>query len=284
MAAAQHLWDSILTKCGDSYFYYNGFGIDQFRQPSFRLLERRLTDADRMNGIGWAGEAIVTTRLATSVTPRWEGERKIWGTWGSWKSGEMGLHDRPGLFDPIRVDDEVKSFWIVKINGEWHFSKNGWDFSDPTPRPEREVNLEMASNARMSCRGDDLAIPPVPVKGIQFGGEVLVVDAAKIGVRFVELTKPEMDQVRGSGTLPFFSITLPTRPFQGQVTCAGKASIGCRPEPSFGPSCGALSRWKQLSSIQIREGLWRVSIFEKARLGKARPATVSSSSRMLRNT
>jgi hypothetical protein len=84
--AAEQFWYSALTKCGDSYYAKDNREITgfelltyQFNDPSVELWSRKLTEADRLNGLEWDGSA--TLRAKTS--------RSHVGNWGEWRNGSI---------------------------------------------------------------------------------------------------------------------------------------------------------------------------------------------------
>lgn len=81
-AEAQMFWEQLLTKCGESYFY-NGdqfAGLQEFRDASFTVTPRSLTEADKLNGIRWAG-------MFTLQAKAYRDQSKFSKRWSKWKDG-----------------------------------------------------------------------------------------------------------------------------------------------------------------------------------------------------
>jgi hypothetical protein len=81
---AEQSWYSLLTKCGDSYYARDNRGytgaeliVYQFNDVSVEVKPRKLTEADRMNGVEWDGTAFL--RCKTS--------RQHVASWSPWSNG-----------------------------------------------------------------------------------------------------------------------------------------------------------------------------------------------------
>jgi len=101
---AQWFTDKTITKCGDSYYYWNdereGW-ISEFKGMQVWTSPRGLSDADRLNGYEWRGEAGVNCsvwRLYT--TPR---------GWSKW-------------MDCATATQELR---LHKLNGRWYYEDIG---------------------------------------------------------------------------------------------------------------------------------------------------------------
>jgi hypothetical protein len=99
--AAEQFWYSALTKCGDSYYAKDNREITgfelltyQFNEPSVVIWSRKLTEADRLNGLEWDGSA--TLRAKTS--------RSHVVNWGGWSNGSIFTGNM---------------IVLKKINGRW---------------------------------------------------------------------------------------------------------------------------------------------------------------------
>lgn len=97
---AEQYWGSLLTKCaGGIYGQDNRQAVDQiyeFRDVSIRVKSRPLSDADRMNGIEWSGDANFDSKTSRVLTA---------GKWGPWRDGSILLNSQK----------------MEKINGQWKF-------------------------------------------------------------------------------------------------------------------------------------------------------------------
>jgi hypothetical protein len=118
---AKQLWEKILVKCDDSYFY----GTLQMKGTSFDISEDSLSSADRANGIQWRGGAIVGSQLIRAYhpancpdDPRDACSKPNWGEWSNgtsasqWKKiVKVGTDaTRPGAPAYIRM---------TKVEGRW---------------------------------------------------------------------------------------------------------------------------------------------------------------------
>lgn len=97
---AEKYWGSLLTKCGGTlYGKDNREAVDQiyeFRDTSIRVKHRALSDADRMNGIEWSGDAYFDSKTSRVLT----GQK-----WGPWRDGSIYLNSQK----------------MEKVNGQWKF-------------------------------------------------------------------------------------------------------------------------------------------------------------------
>ena len=95
---AEKYWNSLLTKCGGTtYGKDNREAVDQiyeFRDLSIRIKPRKLSDANKQNGIEWSGDAYLESKTS-----------RILGTdsWGPWKEGSIWLNSQK----------------MEKANGQW---------------------------------------------------------------------------------------------------------------------------------------------------------------------
>jgi hypothetical protein len=92
------LWDKLLTRCGDSYYYYlwgdvrdvrGNQRVDalivEYKNASFDFESLPVSEADKLNGVQWAGYAIMFSR---NYRPRTLGvDAASWGKWGFWRDG-----------------------------------------------------------------------------------------------------------------------------------------------------------------------------------------------------
>lgn len=97
---AEKYWGSLLTKCaGAIYGKDNRQAVDQvyeFRDTSIRVKSRTLSDADRMNGIEWSGNAYLDSKTSRVLT----GDK-----WGPWRDGSIYLNSEK----------------MEKVHGRWKF-------------------------------------------------------------------------------------------------------------------------------------------------------------------
>jgi hypothetical protein len=97
---AEKYWNSLLTKCGGTtYGKDNRQAVDQiyeFRDLSIRIKPRKLTDADKQNGIEWTGDANLESKISRVLT----GDK-----WGPWREGSIWLNSET----------------MQKTNGQWKF-------------------------------------------------------------------------------------------------------------------------------------------------------------------
>ena len=99
-AEAEKYWNSLLTRCaGATYGQDNRQAVDQiyeFREVSIRTKPRKLTDADKQNGIEWSGDANLESKTSRILT----GDK-----WGPWREGSIWLNSEK----------------MEKVNGQWKF-------------------------------------------------------------------------------------------------------------------------------------------------------------------
>ena len=97
---AEKYWGSLLTKCGGTiYGRDNRRAVDQiyeFREITIRIKSRALSDADKMNGLQWNGDAYLDSKTSRVLSG---------GQWGAWREGSILLNSQT----------------MQKVNGEWKF-------------------------------------------------------------------------------------------------------------------------------------------------------------------
>jgi hypothetical protein len=158
---ARDLWDKLLTKCGDSYYFYSAvvlhgdsrqFTLSQYKNVSFATRPQTVSEADRMNGIQWQGLAIMIAglhrnqRVGLRPIPQslqdnqaaWKTfDREPWGRWDDWLGNGKG--DASALPVNDRGDTELGSgssnrVWMTKRDGKWSlhvsFNVDNQDLSD----------------------------------------------------------------------------------------------------------------------------------------------------------
>lgn len=117
--AARRLWDSVLTKCGQSYFTQvdvlgNSY-LREFSEVIFRVMPDALSEADRKNGVKWAGRAFLRASTYRQF------DRKS-GTWGAWENGKFDRngnsiyykHKGMDSMSPEEVDDLARGNALVE--------------------------------------------------------------------------------------------------------------------------------------------------------------------------
>ncbi|HEV2859473.1 MAG TPA: hypothetical protein VGX48_00545 [Pyrinomonadaceae bacterium] len=110
---AEKFWATQITKCGDSYYRKevlikkDGYVIYyQMKDPKVEVLSQPVSEADRLNGIGWKG--------STAFIPK---ASRIWGTdkkgWYDWEKGARGVPDlNYGM-------GKMKGVWNVNTKRHW---------------------------------------------------------------------------------------------------------------------------------------------------------------------
>jgi hypothetical protein len=109
---AEKYWGSLLTKCaGTIYGKDNRRAVDQiyeFRDISIRIKPQSLSDADKMNGIEWSGNAYLDSKTSRILT----GDK-----WGPWREGSIYLNSET----------------MEKVNGQWKFGVVADALADAPP-------------------------------------------------------------------------------------------------------------------------------------------------------
>jgi hypothetical protein len=110
---AEKFWATQVTKCGESYYRKEVLPkkgdyvlLYEMKEPTVLAEPRKLSDADRLNGIEWEGRTVFSPKSS-----------RVWGqdpgTWYEWKKG-MG--NVPELSYPMK-----------KVNGKWSVdTKRHW--------------------------------------------------------------------------------------------------------------------------------------------------------------
>jgi hypothetical protein len=78
-AQASLQWEQLLAKCGESYVYKGdkNAALQEFRDVSFEVTPRPLTEADKLNGIRWAGMFSLQAKAARKQS----GYSREWTKW-----------------------------------------------------------------------------------------------------------------------------------------------------------------------------------------------------------
>jgi hypothetical protein len=152
--AVQHLWNSILSKCGDTWYYSSskvhllGVGegagwIWSHKGVRFTLSPLTVSQAEALNGVSWKGLA----------TMHWAARRRsVDGKWSKWEAPEA-----------ITESDGYQVL-IKKVNGQWLYQGAvAFEERDPDSRGETwdEVSAaNLASTAKPSCEVGGNTPPP----------------------------------------------------------------------------------------------------------------------------
>lgn len=110
---AEKFWATQVTKCGESYYRKEVLPkkddyvlLYEMKDPTVLAEPRKLSDADRLNGIEWEGRTVFSPKSS-----------RVWGqdpgTWYEWKKG-MG--NVPELSYPMK---KVKGQWSVDTKRHW---------------------------------------------------------------------------------------------------------------------------------------------------------------------
>lgn len=110
---AEKFWATQVTKCGESYYRKEVLPkkgdyvlLYEMKEPTILAESRKLSDADRLNGIEWEGRTVFSPKSS-----------RVWaqdpGTWYEWKKG-MG--NVPELSYPMK---KVKGQWGVDTKRTW---------------------------------------------------------------------------------------------------------------------------------------------------------------------
>ncbi len=102
---AKAQWEQLLAKCGESYLYKGDrySTLHEYRDVSLKETPRSLTEADKLNGIRWAGLFILKANASRK-------QGMFTGKWGKWKDG--------GNLE----------FRAKNVNGQWHFRRRQFVF------------------------------------------------------------------------------------------------------------------------------------------------------------
>ncbi len=120
-AEADTYWMQLLAKCGESYLYQGDkyATLHEYRGVSFAATPRPLTEADKLNGIRWAG-------IFTLSAKAFREQSKHSNEWGKWKDGgtlefkaknvegKWSLFKRQYVFRWVPVSFEKPSCDLVK--------------------------------------------------------------------------------------------------------------------------------------------------------------------------
>lgn len=125
---AEKYWLSKLTKCGDSYYRRERYGertptpgrdvYYELKEPKAEVSEDGVTDADKLNGLEWAGTTYLSAHVSRSI-----GEKEPLDRWSEWSEG-------PGLEGDVtaRMRKE-KGRWVVEDYFEVRHAQTGIEFA-----------------------------------------------------------------------------------------------------------------------------------------------------------
>lgn len=136
------MWDSILTRCGDAFYYdtsadssfFSHRGLIQYRDVQFYVFARPISRADQLNGIQWQGTAVMTAALYRS-TGGSDQRDEIGSSWSQWVNGKpmadvlkgknpgFYIHDHSGHGDMYQPSGWF-NVHFVKRDGNWSFTWN----------------------------------------------------------------------------------------------------------------------------------------------------------------
>ena len=160
-AAAKSAWDTLLTTCGEAT-YYGGSSLDmvdvggtphpykgllEFKKAVFKVTAKPLSEADKLNGLEWEGQASMTASL-------WR-EREGADDWGKWSDGINSgkLEDLYGNGAMGEFGDMGQGGYMIihmwKVKGHWAYARgNGVGGMSSMQRP---VLLEQIKATKVSC-------------------------------------------------------------------------------------------------------------------------------------
>jgi hypothetical protein len=163
---AKRFWDSVLTRCGQSYFTQvdvpgNSY-VFEFTGVTFRVVPEALSDADRKNGTKWLGRA----SLRASTYRQFD--RKS-GTWGLWENGKFDRngnriyykHEGMDSMSPEETDDLARgkeqvegyggyiSFSIIQTDTGWSDIVNKENISGGLRKPAESSCAALARPSRI---------------------------------------------------------------------------------------------------------------------------------------
>jgi hypothetical protein len=102
---AKAQWEQLLTKCGESYLYKGDrySTLHEYRDISLEESPRSLTEADKLNGILWAGMFTLKAKASRK-------QSLFSKEWSKWKDG--------GILE----------FKAQNVKGKWHFRRRQFIF------------------------------------------------------------------------------------------------------------------------------------------------------------
>jgi hypothetical protein len=83
---AQQMWEKLLAKCDDSYYFNTSldnksFHVIQYKTPSFDVRSLPLSQADKLNGAAWMGYAVLLAPAYRVFQWSDDGSLKLWRPW-----------------------------------------------------------------------------------------------------------------------------------------------------------------------------------------------------------
>lgn len=99
-AQAEAYWGQLLAKCGESYLYKGDkyASLHEYRDVTFQVIPRLLSEADRLNGIRWAG----TFSLWAKASRKLPKHSTAWDKWKDGGSLEFRAQDLQGKWSFFR--------------------------------------------------------------------------------------------------------------------------------------------------------------------------------------
>jgi hypothetical protein len=191
-AAAKHAWDTILIKCGESYYESTGpSSVRQYQHPSFRVISYKLSDADRANGYDWIGDAILTTPLWRNLTRKddgkWVGEAWQDGT----KQGFLKIihkNSHQTQADVVYVENVARVVAMWKQNRDWQYrlhekmfviyffemderggEPRGW--YDDLKVHHDQVDFNSRADTRLVCNSGNIELAESSIPRHELGGK-----------------------------------------------------------------------------------------------------------------
>ena len=113
---ARQYWDSVLNKCGDSYYAGQPGGLTEYKEVAFGIVPEMLSPADQMNGIQWKGDALMAPRVYRGQEDNGQ------GGWRLWKDGPK---DGPTKEALARQDKGLRRLHMQKKTGQWFVIEKG---------------------------------------------------------------------------------------------------------------------------------------------------------------
>jgi hypothetical protein len=197
--AAKKIWELLLTKCGESYYYYvyepvtlldgtkvndrgRGF-LHEFRGIAFKLLPEPVSPAERLNGVQWKGHTYI------EVTASRELEVKKRGPSVSFLQYSEPIATTNGpVWSNIKWSDKGgenvgESVSMTKVNNKWVFQRV------TTPGLGVEFDPEIIARDKLSC-----AVAADPAKSASKpANQAMTVSPS---VPFVEISKDQYDHAK----------------------------------------------------------------------------------------
>src|ERR1700691_3388232 len=242
-AIAQRLWDKLLTKCGAVYYDprasdgFVGHVMRESRGVAFRVLGRRLSDADRLNGYAWRGEAVMTASAS-----RESGK--------DWHSNEQWLHyrdaDRPNAFGDyglFSVESEVRSGEVWKRSGAWFYRLGRTEIPaeklEPTGLTCEAINPSLEKDTRATPAAPPGSVVWTPIPADENLGELCEIrlDLRDSYISFLEIPDAAgQDALKHGANVAWYDILEKTKELDTSsvpVVALRRALVTIRPPHEF---------------------------------------------------